>query len=92
MAGARPGKIFTQMRRLSPAQDDVQVDWPLGTALHGVVGGARSIAGRGLCGDIWAFQDSTMVETVETKDVYGGLMEKFEAEYFEYKGTRPGVW
>lgn len=94
MSGARPGKVFSQLRRLSPDQDDVRVEWPAGTALHGAAGGAREVAGKGLCGDVWAFaaEGATRVETVETKQVYGGLMDKFEEGYFGNKGTRPGVW
>lgn len=95
MAGARPGHVFGQLRRLAPDQDDVRVAWPAGTALHGVAGGAREVAGKGLCGDVWSFaavEGLTRVETVETKKVYGGLMEKFEEGYFGNRGTRPGVW
>lgn len=95
MGGARPGKVFNQLRRLAPDQDDVRVVWPPGTALHGVAGGARQVAAKGLCGDVWAFgaqEGATRVETVETKQVYGGLMEKFEEEYFGNKGNKPGVW
>lgn len=100
MSGARPGNVFNQVRRLSPDQDDVRIEWPAGTALHGVAGGARQVASRGLCGDIWSFSTAadknrpgaTRVETRETKDVYGGLMASFEASYFGNKGTKPGVW
>lgn len=102
MAGARPGSVFNQLRRLAPDQDDVRVVWPAGTALHGAAGGAREVSGKGLCGDVWAFSaaegglsggpGAARVETVETKQAYGGLMEKFEEEYFGNRGTRPGVW
>lgn len=95
MSGARPGQAFSQLRRLAPDQDDVRVIWPAGMALQGAAGGAREVVGKGLCGDIWAFSEgaaATRVETVETKEVYGGLMAGFEKGYFANKGTTPGVW
>lgn len=81
------------MRRLSLAQDDVRLEYDGGERgpLDGVVGGAREIPGRGLCSDIWAFDEviaGAEVETVDAKSTFGGLMAGFEDAY----GVRAGAW
>lgn len=93
MSGVRKGLVFDRMRRLSPAQDDVRAAYGDGERgpLGGVAGGAREISGRGLCSDIWAFDEEVLgasVETVETKGAFGALMAGFEEAY----GIKPGAW
>ena len=91
-SGVRPGSIFTLLRRLSPAQDDVRADYAPATALHSVTGAGKPLGGRGLCSDITAFRRGADVETVDTAAAFGGFMEGFEDEYFSYPGAKPGVW
>lgn len=92
-SGVRPGSVFPLLRRLSPHEDDVRAEYAAGkAALHSVTGGGKSVAGRGLCSDIRAFRDGADIETVEARTAFGGLMEGFEEGYFNYPGTRPGVW
>ncbi|KAH8886152.1 hypothetical protein GQ53DRAFT_658557 [Thozetella sp. PMI_491] len=93
MAGFRQGEVFSHMRRLSLAQDDVRLLYGDGEVrpLDSIAGGAREILGRGLCSDIWSFGDSTTVETVDTKDAFGGLMAGFEQVYVGKSG-RLGAW
>lgn len=91
MSGVRPGQAFPLMRRLSLAQDDVLRavreqgrEGPLDV----VVGGAREVRGRGLCSDIWAFGDGAVVETVDGRAAFGGVMEGLEERY----GAKAGAW
>lgn len=107
MSGARKGQVFTHLRRLAPGQDDVRVvvsEAKEGQEekvlkkkkgpLDGVVGGARELAGRGLCSDIWSFaegEEGTVVETVDAKEAFGGTMAGFEDAYFG-SGARAGAW
>jgi alpha 1,2-mannosyltransferase len=89
--GGSTGKL-SWLRRLSPTQDDVRADYPAATALHSARGGGADIPGKGLCSDITAFRGGADVETVDAKEVYGGLMETVEEEYFANPGTKPGSW
>lgn len=93
MSGVKKGEVFSQMRRLSLAQDDVRVVREKGKSrpLDNIVGGGKEIPGRGLCSDIWTFGDGAKMETLGTKDAFSGLMGGFEEEYFQY-GGRPGEW
>ncbi|KAH8648483.1 mannosyltransferase putative-domain-containing protein [Xylariales sp. PMI_506] len=93
MSGVRKGDAFTQMRRLSLGQDGVRSAYGDGenSPLDVIVGGAKEIAGRGLCSNIWTFGDSATIETVDTKNAFGDLMGSFEDAYFGY-GGRSGAW
>jgi alpha 1,2-mannosyltransferase len=93
MSSVRQGEAFSQVRRLSLAQDDVRLEYGVGQRrpLDNIGGGARNIPGRGLCSDIWTFGDGAQLETTEAKDVFGGLMGGFEGEYLGY-GGRSGAW
>ncbi|CAN8097944.1 unnamed protein product [Discula destructiva] len=92
MSGVRPGEAFPLLRRLALSQDDVRVEMEAAAGKRGpldvVVGGARELAGRGLCSDIWAFGEGAVVETVDAGQAFGGLMDGFEERY----GGRSGAW
>lgn len=97
MSGVRSGEAFPLLRRLALTQDDVRLveEEEKGAAagtragpLDAVVGGAREVPGRGLCSDIWAFGEGALVETVDAREAFGGLMEGFEERY----GVRSGAW
>lgn len=94
MSGVQPGEAFPLLRRLLPGLDDVRAmkgeegEGGGAAALDAVVGGAREITGRGLCSDVWAFGEGALVETVDARAAFGGLMEGFEERY----GGRSGAW